>query len=142
MADLGDDGQPQPGALRRLAVRAPAAEAPPGQRRALLVAHPGTVVEHGELEGLVLRLEQHRHVTAGSAVADRVGDEVVDHPLERERPTEVEFIQGEIVALADKLGRDAPIARRLVQLVKAAEQGGKRQYKGEELYRAITQPTA
>ena len=62
--------------------------------------------------------------------------------LERNRPTEVDYIQGEIVALADKLGRDAPIARGLVRLVKAAEQGGKRQYTGEELARALTQPTA
>jgi 2-dehydropantoate 2-reductase len=62
--------------------------------------------------------------------------------LERNRPTEVDYIQGEIVALADKLGRDAPFARGLVRLVKAAEQGGKRQYSGEELYRALTQPTA
>jgi 2-dehydropantoate 2-reductase len=62
--------------------------------------------------------------------------------LERNRPTEVDYIQGEIVALADNLGRDAPIARTLVRLVKAAEQGGKRQYTGEELYRALTQPTA
>lgn len=62
--------------------------------------------------------------------------------LERGRPTEVDYIQGEIVALAEKLGRDAPINRGLVRLVKAAEQGGKRQFTGEELYRALTQPTA
>ena len=62
--------------------------------------------------------------------------------LERNRPTEVDFIQGEIVALADKLGRDAPINRGLVRLIKAAEQGGKRQFTGEELYRALTRPTA
>lgn len=62
--------------------------------------------------------------------------------LERGRPTEIDFIQGEVVALADKLGRDAPIARGLVRLVKAAEQGGKRHYTGDELVRALTRPTA
>ena len=62
--------------------------------------------------------------------------------LQRKRPTEVDYIQGEIVALADRLGRQAPINRGLVRLIKAAEQGGKRQFTGEELYRALTRPTA
>jgi 2-dehydropantoate 2-reductase len=45
--------------------------------------------------------------------------------LERRRPTEVDFLNGEIVNLADSLGRDAPINRRLVELVHEAERDGK-----------------
>jgi 2-dehydropantoate 2-reductase len=62
--------------------------------------------------------------------------------LEAKRTTEIDYIQGEIVALAERLGRRAPINRALVRLVKEAEQGGKRQFSGRELFRAVTQPTA
>ena len=58
--------------------------------------------------------------------------------LERGRPTEVDHINGEIVALADRLGRDAPINRNLIGLIKEAERGGKRDFTGQELYAAIT----
>lgn len=62
--------------------------------------------------------------------------------LEAKRATEIDYIQGEIVALAERLGRRASINRALVRLVKEAEQGGKRQYTGRELFRAVTQPRA
>jgi 2-dehydropantoate 2-reductase len=58
--------------------------------------------------------------------------------LEAKRPTEIDYINGEIVALADRLGRDAPVNRNLIGLVKEAERGGKRDYTGPELYAAIT----
>jgi 2-dehydropantoate 2-reductase len=53
--------------------------------------------------------------------------------LEAKRPTEVDYIQGEIVALATRLGRTAPVNAKLVELVKAAEQGGRRDFTGAEL---------
>jgi 2-dehydropantoate 2-reductase len=53
------------------------------------------------------------------------------------RPTEIDYIQGEVVALADRLARPAPVNRRLVELVHAAETGGKRDFTGAELRAAI-----
>lgn len=53
------------------------------------------------------------------------------------RPTEVDYIQGEVVALAERLGRDAPVNRALARLVHAAETGGRRGYRGDELRRAL-----
>lgn len=43
--------------------------------------------------------------------------------LVRGRPTEVDYLQGEVVRLARRLGRKAPVNARLQQLVKAAEAG-------------------
>ena len=56
------------------------------------------------------------------------------------RPTEVDYIQGEIVALAERLGRHAPVNARLVGLIRDAERGGKRDFTGAELYAALGRP--
>jgi len=53
--------------------------------------------------------------------------------LEARRPTEIDYIQGEIVALGVRLGRPTPINAALVALVRAAEAGGRRDYRGDEL---------
>jgi 2-dehydropantoate 2-reductase len=53
--------------------------------------------------------------------------------LEAGRPTEIDHLQGEVVALAERIGRPAPVNRKLVQLVRAAERGGKRDFAGAEL---------
>ena len=45
--------------------------------------------------------------------------------LERLRPTEVDFLNGEIVRLAESLGKDAPYNRRIVELVREAERAGR-----------------
>jgi len=57
--------------------------------------------------------------------------------LEAKRPTEIDYLQGEIVALAGRVGRDAPVNRALVALVRAAEAGGKRDFTGHELGAAL-----
>jgi 2-dehydropantoate 2-reductase len=57
--------------------------------------------------------------------------------LEAKRPTEIDYISGEIVALAARLGRSAPVNARLVQLVREAEAGGKRDYTGAQLRDAL-----
>jgi 2-dehydropantoate 2-reductase len=57
--------------------------------------------------------------------------------LEAGRPTEIDHIQGEVVALADQLGVAAPVNRALVELVRAAEAGGRRDYTAAELRAAI-----
>ncbi len=56
------------------------------------------------------------------------------------RPTEIEFLQGELVRLAKQLGRRAPINAKLVALVRAAETGGKRDFTGRELWTALHRP--
>lgn len=44
--------------------------------------------------------------------------------LTRGRPTEVDYLNGEIVRLAEKVGAEAPFNRRVVQLVHEAEAAG------------------
>ncbi|TDR48737.1 ketopantoate reductase [Tahibacter aquaticus] len=58
--------------------------------------------------------------------------------LQAQRATEVDWINGEIVALAQSLGRSAPVNARLVELMHAAEQGGRREWSGAELLAALT----
>lgn len=57
--------------------------------------------------------------------------------LEAGRPTEVDWINGEVVRLAELLKRTAPINARLVALVKAAERGGRRDWTGPALLHAL-----
>jgi len=45
--------------------------------------------------------------------------------LRAQRPTEIDYIQGEIVRLAEKYGVPAPLNRRVMQLVKEAEKAGR-----------------
>lgn len=58
--------------------------------------------------------------------------------LEGKRTTEIDYIQGEIVALAARLGRSAPVNQALVGLIRDAERGGKRDFTGEELCVALS----
>jgi 2-dehydropantoate 2-reductase len=53
--------------------------------------------------------------------------------LEAKRPTEIDYLQGEVVTLAKRLGRAAPVNAKLVDLVRAAEAGGRRNFSGAEL---------
>ncbi|WP_205323747.1 2-dehydropantoate 2-reductase [Glycomyces sp. YM15] len=53
--------------------------------------------------------------------------------LEAGRPTEVDYLNGEIVALAAEHGAAAPVNERLTALVHAAEAGGRRDWSGPEL---------
>jgi 2-dehydropantoate 2-reductase len=53
--------------------------------------------------------------------------------LQAGRATEIDWLNGEVVRLAQSLGRAAPVNGRLVALVLEAEKGGRRDWKGEEL---------
>lgn len=53
--------------------------------------------------------------------------------LEAGRPTEIASFQGEVVALAERLGTTAPVNAALANLVRAAEAGGRRDFRGDEL---------
>ncbi|MBO6903294.1 MAG: 2-dehydropantoate 2-reductase [Rhizobiaceae bacterium] len=54
------------------------------------------------------------------------------------RPTEIDFLNGEVVRLAERIGRTAPFNARIVELVREAEAGGRRTWAGEELLAAVT----
>ena len=53
--------------------------------------------------------------------------------LQAGRATEIDWLNGEVVRLAQSLGRTAPVNGRLVALILEAEKGGKRDWKGEQL---------
>ncbi|MEO8702244.1 MAG: 2-dehydropantoate 2-reductase [Kofleriaceae bacterium] len=57
--------------------------------------------------------------------------------FEAHRPTEIDHLQGEVVTLAERLGRAAPINRTLVRLVRDAEAGGKRDFTAVDLATAL-----
>lgn len=58
--------------------------------------------------------------------------------LAANRPTEIEFLNGEIVRLADAHGVAAPLNRRLVELVHAAEGNGSPQLDADALWARMT----
>lgn len=57
--------------------------------------------------------------------------------LQAGRLTEVDWLNGEVVKLAARHGRDAPINQRLVDLVHRAEQGRRRAWSGPELLQEL-----
>lgn len=60
--------------------------------------------------------------------------------LVRGRPTEIDVLQGEIAAMAARLGRSAPACERVVELIHDAEQAGdsRRRWTGRALYAELT----
>lgn len=58
--------------------------------------------------------------------------------LEAGRRTEVDYLNGEIVRLAERLGRRAPVNARLVALVRDAENGGRRTWPAAALLGELT----
>ncbi|MET9315610.1 2-dehydropantoate 2-reductase [Kribbella sp. NPDC003505] len=56
--------------------------------------------------------------------------------LEAGRPTEIDYLNGEVVRLARSLGRTAPVNERLVELIHAAETD-RRSWSGPELVREL-----
>lgn len=67
----------------------------------------------------------YRRVAARSKAPriDRHARSSMAEDLALGRTTEVDFLNGEVVALATRLGRRAPVNARLIALVRAAEQG-------------------
>jgi 2-dehydropantoate 2-reductase len=45
--------------------------------------------------------------------------------LQRRRRTEIDYLQGVIAAIADRRGLDAPLSRRVIELIRTAEADGK-----------------
>jgi 2-dehydropantoate 2-reductase len=57
--------------------------------------------------------------------------------LQAGRRTEVDYLNGAVVALAESLGRDAPANRRVVALVRAAEAAPGQALSGPALWQAL-----
>ncbi len=74
-----------------------------------------------------------RLVAAGMLAIDPLARSSMWEDLQARRATEIDWINGEIVHLAERLGRAAPVNATLVALVQAAERGGRRQWGGAEL---------
>ncbi|WP_112135978.1 2-dehydropantoate 2-reductase [Glycomyces dulcitolivorans] len=60
--------------------------------------------------------------------------------LESGRPTEVDYLNGEVAALAAEHGTAAPVNELLTALVHEAEAGGRRDWTGPELVAAVLRP--
>ncbi|WP_257388327.1 2-dehydropantoate 2-reductase [Tahibacter caeni] len=78
-----------------------------------------------------------RLVAGGMLAIDPLARSSMWEDLQAQRATEVDWINGEVVRLAERLGRPAPVNARLVALVHAAEQGGRRRWSGTELLAAL-----
>jgi 2-dehydropantoate 2-reductase len=94
----------------------------------LLVVPPRWMPALLELPDPVFRALARRMVAVDPTARSSMWDD-----LEHGRTTEIDYLQGEIVALADRLRRPAPVNRRVVELVRVAEAGGRRDYTGAEL---------
>jgi 2-dehydropantoate 2-reductase len=57
--------------------------------------------------------------------------------LQQGRATEIDYLNGEIVRLAAASGRAAPVNTKVTTLVKAAEQGGRRDWSGSALLKEL-----
>lgn len=78
-----------------------------------------------------------RLIAAGMLAIDPLARSSMWEDLQAQRATEIDWINGEIVALAERLGRTAPVNAKLVELVHAAEQGGRRRWEGAALLEAL-----
>jgi 2-dehydropantoate 2-reductase len=100
----------------------------------LLLLPPRWVARILPMPDWMFRAIANRVATADPKARSSMWDD-----LDQKRPTEIDYLQGEIVGLADKLGRKAPVNARLVELVREAEAGGKRDFKGSELYATLVE---
>ncbi|MEV7775037.1 2-dehydropantoate 2-reductase [Kitasatospora sp. NPDC086791] len=86
-----------------------------------------------------------RRVAAAALRIDARARSSMWEDLERGRPTEIDALQGEVIALATRHGLAAPANARLAALVREAERAGPgaaRRWSGPELLAALTAPDA
>ncbi|GAA1950422.1 2-dehydropantoate 2-reductase [Kitasatospora viridis] len=79
-----------------------------------------------------------RRIAAANLRVDDRARSSMWEDLERGRPTEVDNLQGEVVALAAEFGLKAPVNARLAALVHEAERGPRRRWSGPELLAELT----
>ncbi len=58
--------------------------------------------------------------------------------FEAGRKTEIDYLNGEVVTLGDKYGVDVSTNRRIMELIRQAEQGGRRNHTAAELFNMCT----
>ncbi|WP_405056592.1 2-dehydropantoate 2-reductase [Kribbella sp. NBC_01505] len=87
---------------------------------------------------MILRLPNFlfRRLAATMLAIDPLARTSMWEDLQAGRPTEIDFLNGEVVRLASELGRTAPVNARLVELVRAAETD-RRSWTGPELLREL-----
>lgn len=74
----------------------------------------------------------------GGTRIDRHARSSMAEDLALGRPTEIDYLNGEFVALAQRLGRTAPVNARVVELVRAAEAGAP-PLSADVFYRALSE---
>jgi 2-dehydropantoate 2-reductase len=86
----------------------------------------------------ILRLPDFlfRRVAAKMLAIDPLARTSMWEDLEAGRPTEIDYLNGEVVRLADSLGRPAPVNSKLVELIRAAETD-RRAWSGPDLLREL-----
>lgn len=104
-----------------------------GVRPAKVLALPTWLVPH--VMALPDKLYRRIMARSGTRVDKHARSSMADD-LAHGRRTEVDYLNGEVVALADRLGRKAPVNARIVELVRRAEMGGE-PWKAEDLYREL-----
>ncbi|WP_207950639.1 2-dehydropantoate 2-reductase [Marinobacter sp. JSM 1782161] len=78
-----------------------------------------------------------RHLARTMLAIDPLARSSMWEDLQAGRRTEVDWINGEVAQLAQSLGRDAPINRRLVALIRQAEREPGGQWSGDRLLQAL-----
>jgi 2-dehydropantoate 2-reductase len=53
--------------------------------------------------------------------------------LEAGRKTEIDYLNGEVIALAESLDSQAPVNQSLIELIRDAENGGRRGWSASDL---------
>lgn len=102
-------------------------------RPAKVLAMPTTFVPY--VMALPDRLYRRIMSRSGTRIDKHARSSMADD-LSKGRRTEVDYLNGEVVALAKRLGRTAPVNSRIVELVRRAEAGAE-PWKGADLYREL-----
>lgn len=104
-----------------------------GQRLARLAPLPTAWIPALlELPDTVFRLLASRMLAIDPMARSSMQDD-----LDAGRKTEIDWLQGEILRLARDLQAPAPVNGRLLELVHAAEQGGRRDWSGDDLLNEV-----
>lgn len=85
-----------------------------------------------ETPDLVFRLLANRMLAIDPMARSSMQDDLIAG-----RKTEVDFLQGEVLRLARAQHAEAPVNRRLLELVHEAEKGGRRDWGGAELLQEV-----
>ena len=104
-----------------------------GIRPAKILALPTTLVPY--VMALPDRLYRRVMARGGTRIDKHARSSMADD-LAQGRRTEIDYLNGEVVALAKRLGRQAPVNARIVELVRRAEAGGE-PWKAADLYREL-----